>query len=152
MVLPAFVALAYGGALVAPVLPVLLALKVVENGTDYSLQKTAEQALFLVTTRAAKYKVKPIVDGVGVRLGDVMAALLVAAGVAAATSVRAEVGLALGLTSLTLLVSLLLRRGYHRRAHGVTTPRHSRKIVVQKGGGAKLARQFAQSHPSPYAP
>lgn len=116
LLLPTLVLIGYSGALVVPALPVLLAVKVGENGTDYSLQKTAEQALFLVTSRSAKYKVKAIVDGFCVRFGDVLAAGLVAILVALAVSTRGGVAVALVLASGTLLVSLFLAMAHRRRA------------------------------------
>jgi AAA family ATP:ADP antiporter len=54
--------------------------KTVENGTDYSLQNTVRQALFLPTTREEKYKAKQAIDTFFVRAGDVLSALLVYVG------------------------------------------------------------------------
>ena len=51
--------------------------KVLENSTDYSLQNTARQALFLPTTREEKYKAKAAIDTFFVRIGDVLSAGLV---------------------------------------------------------------------------
>jgi ATP:ADP antiporter, AAA family len=76
-------AIALGGALTfiaLPVLAVLRVAKVAENATDYSLNNTLRQMLWLVTTREMKYKAKQAVDTFFVRMGDVSSALLVAAG------------------------------------------------------------------------
>ena len=54
--------------------------KVAENGLDYSLQSTPRQALYLPTSRAAKYRAKPLIDTFLVRSGDVLASLLVLLG------------------------------------------------------------------------
>lgn len=70
----------YGALAVVPVLGVALAVKVAENGLDYSLANTARQALWLVTSRDAKYKVKQVIDTFLVRAGDLLAAALVWAG------------------------------------------------------------------------
>jgi AAA family ATP:ADP antiporter len=51
--------------------------KIVENSTDYSLMNTVKQALFLVTSREAKYKAKAAIDTFFVRAGDVLHALTV---------------------------------------------------------------------------
>lgn len=115
LVLPLLVLVGYSGALLVPVLPMMLAIKVGENGTDYSLQKTAEQALYLVTSRSAKYKVKAIVDSVCVRLGDVLAAVLVAASVTLVVPMRGDIAVAILLTVGTLAVSLLLARAHRLR-------------------------------------
>jgi AAA family ATP:ADP antiporter len=49
--------------------------KTVENSIDYSLHNTLKQALFLPTSRAAKYKAKAAIDTFFFRLGDVFAGL-----------------------------------------------------------------------------
>jgi AAA family ATP:ADP antiporter len=54
--------------------------KTAENGTDYSIQNTVRQVLFLPTTREQKYKAKQAIDSFFVRAGDVFAAALVFVG------------------------------------------------------------------------
>ncbi len=54
--------------------------KVLENGTDYSLQNTTKAALFLVTQREEKYKAKAAIDTFFVRGGDTLSALAVVLG------------------------------------------------------------------------
>jgi len=56
--------------------------KTAENSTDYSLMNTAKQILWLRSTREEKYKAKQAVDSFFVRIGDVLAALVVFAGTA----------------------------------------------------------------------
>jgi AAA family ATP:ADP antiporter len=119
--LPLLVLFGYGAVLVVPLLALVLCVKVAENGTDYSLQKTAEQALFLVTSRAAKYKAKAIIDTVFVRAGDIVAALLVAGAVALAVPFRAVVGLTLLLGLGLLTLSLALARRYRALARRAPT-------------------------------
>ena len=63
-----------------PVLGVARWAKTAENSTDYSLQNTVRNMLFLPTTRAEKFKAKQAIDSFFVRAGDVMAALLVLGG------------------------------------------------------------------------
>jgi len=48
--------------------------KIAENSTDYSLQNTVKQALWLPTTREEKYKAKAAIDTFFVRGGDLLAA------------------------------------------------------------------------------
>jgi len=55
--------------------------KVAENGTDYSLQNTVRQTLFLPTERAVKYKAKAAIDTFFVRAGDTLSAVLVGIGI-----------------------------------------------------------------------
>ncbi len=55
-------------------------MKVAENATDYSLHNTVRQALFLPTSRAAKYKAKAAIDVFFVRFGDTLSAIVVGVG------------------------------------------------------------------------
>jgi AAA family ATP:ADP antiporter len=55
--------------------------KVAENSTDYSVQNTVRQALFLPTDRAVKYKAKAAIDTFFVRAGDTLSAVLVGVGI-----------------------------------------------------------------------
>ena len=74
--LGAYSAIAFVGGLT-----LLWVSKIAENSTDYSLQNTVRQALFLVTTREAKYKAKAAIDTFFVRIGDTMSAGVVALGI-----------------------------------------------------------------------
>ncbi len=70
----------YGATALVPLLGIVAAVKVVENSTDYSLQNTIQQALFLPTSRDAKYKAKSAIDTLSVRLGDLVSTGLVFVG------------------------------------------------------------------------
>ncbi len=63
-----------------PLLVVTRWAKTVENSTDYSLQNTVRNMLFLPTSRQEKYQAKQAIDSFFVRAGDMMAALLVLVG------------------------------------------------------------------------
>jgi len=54
--------------------------KILENSTDYSIMNTVNQALWLPTTREAKYKAKAAVDTFCWRGGDVLQAGIVYVG------------------------------------------------------------------------
>jgi AAA family ATP:ADP antiporter len=79
-VLPSIALVAYGLVAALPLLAFVRIAKIFENGTDYSIQNTARQALFLVTSREAKYKAKAAIDSFFWRIGDVLAAALVFVG------------------------------------------------------------------------
>jgi len=81
LVLPLLVMGGYGFMAFAPLLPVAFMTKVAENSVDYSLQNTARQALFLPTTREAKYQAKVTIDTFLVRGGDVLSGALVWLGI-----------------------------------------------------------------------
>src|SRR5262249_8913529 len=63
-----------------PLLGVVRVAKVLENSTDYSIQNTARHALFLPTSREAKYKAKAAIDTFFWRAGDMLQAGFVLGG------------------------------------------------------------------------
>ncbi len=80
MILPAIAVGGYGLVALFPVLPIIRMVKIAENSTDYSLQNTVRNILFLPTTREQKYKGKQVVDSFFVRVGDAMQAVVVFVG------------------------------------------------------------------------
>jgi AAA family ATP:ADP antiporter len=72
---------AYGSMAALPVFVLIAAAKTVENSADYSLHNTVRQALFLPTSREAKYKAKAAIDSFFLRSGDLIAGATVFAGV-----------------------------------------------------------------------
>ena len=70
----------YAAIVALPVLGVVRWGKTAENATDYSLQSTIKQVLYLPTTRTEKYKAKQAIDTFFVRAGDLCSAGLVLAG------------------------------------------------------------------------
>lgn len=79
-VMPVIALGAYGAIGLLGGVALIRAAKLAENGVDYSLQNTVRQALFLPTSRAAKYKAKAAIDTFFVRAGDTLSALLVGVG------------------------------------------------------------------------
>jgi AAA family ATP:ADP antiporter len=71
---------AYGIIAFAPILNAVFAAKVAENATDYSLNNTVRNMLFLPCTTEQKYSAKQAIDSFFVRLGDVGAAAVVVVG------------------------------------------------------------------------
>ena len=81
MVLPVLALTGYAILAFAPILSLVRAVKIAENATDYSINNTVRQTLFLPTSRDQKYKAKQAIDSFFVRAGDVLSAALVYAGV-----------------------------------------------------------------------
>ena len=79
--MPVVALLSYGAMALIPVLAIVKMMKIAENSTDYSINNTARNVLWLPTTSEMKYKGKPTVDSFFVRIGDGMAALTVLVGV-----------------------------------------------------------------------
>jgi AAA family ATP:ADP antiporter len=63
-----------------PVLSYVRWAKTAENATDYSLNNTVRNMLFLPCTREQKYKAKQVVDSFFVRAGDVLSGVVVFVG------------------------------------------------------------------------
>ncbi|HEX5061914.1 MAG TPA: MFS transporter [Kofleriaceae bacterium] len=87
--------------------------KIAENGTDYSLQNTVRQALFLPTDRVVKYKAKAAIDTFFVRAGDTLSAVLVGIGI----HELAFTGRDLALVNLILITVWLAIAGGIARRH-----------------------------------
>jgi len=117
LVLPLVALGAYATLAFVPLLGIVRTAKIAENSLDYSLNNTARQALFLPTSRVAKYKAKQAIDTFFVRLGDLASAGLVFVGttwLAFAPSQFAVVNAALVLVWLG--IALVVGRQFQVRA------------------------------------
>ena len=70
----------YSLVLFLPLLRYVRIGKTVENASDYSINNTTRQMLFLPTSRDIKYKAKQVIDSFFHRVGDVASALVVFVG------------------------------------------------------------------------
>lgn len=104
LVHPAVALIGYLLMLRAPSMQAIGVLKVADNSIDYSLGNTARQALWLPTSREAKYKAKQAVDSFVVRAGDVASAGIVFAGERLAFTVSAFAGVNVALAGAWLIV------------------------------------------------
>jgi AAA family ATP:ADP antiporter len=116
LVLPVVAFIGYGMVFAAPLLALVRIAKVAENSLDYSLQNTARQALYLVTSRPEKYIGKTVVDTFLVRAGDALSALGVLVASQVRLSTRSFAALNLGLIALWALVVLAIGGEHSRRA------------------------------------
>lgn len=116
MLLPLLAIVSYGAAAVAPLLGTVLAVKVAENGADYSLNNTVRQALFLPTSRKTKYQAKTAIDMSLVRIGDLGSAALVALGASLSLGVDALALANVGIAMVWLAVNLKLGTRYRAAA------------------------------------
>jgi len=94
----------------APILSLVRVAKIAENSTDYSLQNTARQALFLPTSREAKYKAKAAIDSLFVRSGDLLSSALVFLGTKWALGPQAFARLNLVLVAVWIAIVVWLGR------------------------------------------
>jgi AAA family ATP:ADP antiporter len=77
MILPCVSLSAYNVLAFIPTLTFVLTAKVAENATDYSLNNTVRNMLFLPCTYEEKFSAKQAIDSFFVRMGDVLSAALV---------------------------------------------------------------------------
>jgi AAA family ATP:ADP antiporter len=113
-VLPLIALGSYSLMALLPVLGVVRIAKVLENSTDYSIQNTARHALFLPTSREAKYKAKAAIDTFFWRAGDMLQAVFVFAGTWLAFSNRQYAWVNIGLVSLWLLLIVAIYREHRK--------------------------------------
>lgn len=118
LVLPLIALTGYAFLAFFPILSVVRWVKTGENATDYSLQNTLRNVLFLPTTRQQKYKAKQAIDGFFVRSGDVLQGVLVAVGTSVGFALTdfARVNFALALCWVALAV--VVGRAYMRKTAG----------------------------------
>ena len=100
----------------APSITAMGYLKVADNSIDYSLGNTTKQALWLPTSREAKYKAKQAVDSFFVRMGDVVQAGLVFIGEKLVFTVPAFAAINVVLAGAWLGVVTLLNRQLKAKA------------------------------------
>jgi AAA family ATP:ADP antiporter len=99
----------------APSVQLMGLLKVADNSLDYSLGNTTKQALWLPTSREAKYKAKQAVDSFFVRMGDVFSAGIVWIGERLILTIPAVAGIALALTAGWIAVVAMLNINLARK-------------------------------------
>jgi AAA family ATP:ADP antiporter len=80
LIFPVMALFSAGATALFPVFAVLRIGKTAENATDYSLNNTLRNMLWLPTTKEMKYQAKQAVDTFFVRMGDVSSAVLVYVG------------------------------------------------------------------------
>jgi AAA family ATP:ADP antiporter len=109
--------LALGNAFVfafVPIVALAKAGKTAENATDYSLNNTLRQMLWLVTSPDMKYKAKQVVDTFCVRIGDVCSAVSVYLAVDLLKfSVPRFAWISIVLAGLWLVLAVAIGRLYH---------------------------------------
>ena len=123
LVLPTVALAGYGLIGAIGTLAILRVVKTAENATDYSLQNTVRQALFLPTSREVKYKAKAALDTFFVRFGDTAAALVVLGGISWLALGPREFAFGnVAIAALWLLVALAIGRLYRKQSRTERAP------------------------------
>lgn len=117
LVLPAIALVGYGILAFVPILAAVRWAKTAENATDYSLQNTVRNVLFLPTTREEKYQAKQAIDSFFVRAGDVLSAALVFVGTTILHLGTRQFALVnLALVAIWIVLAVMVGREYRRVA------------------------------------
>jgi AAA family ATP:ADP antiporter len=114
-ILPIIALGGYSLLVTVPTIALIKMVKIFENATDYSIQNTAKQALFLATSREAKYKAKTAIDTFFVRLGDMAQAGLVAGGLALGFGAGGFALVNLAFVAVWFLLVILIFFEYRKR-------------------------------------
>jgi len=113
-VLPMIALGGYALIAITPVLGLLRVVKTAEYSTDYSIQNTSRQALFLPVSREAKYKAKQAIDTFFWRVGDVLTAGLVFLGTKLALTPRTFAAINVGLVAVWLAIVIAIAREHRK--------------------------------------
>jgi AAA family ATP:ADP antiporter len=115
-VLPCIALANYSVLAFLPILLIVRIGKILENSTDYSLMNTTRHALFLPTSREAKYKAKSAIDTFVVRTGDVLTAGVVKVGTVLRIGIAGFAAVNLVLAVVWLGVVVAIGRLHRERA------------------------------------
>ena len=115
LTMPVVALVSYTAMAFVPILAIVKAMKIAENSTDYSINNTARNVLWLPVSAEMKYKGKPTIDSLFVRLGDGIAALTVLVGVQLLSlSTRGFFVLNVALVVLWILLAFVVIREHRR--------------------------------------
>lgn len=117
-ILPLVALASYSVLALAPLLAVVRWTKIAENSTEYSIMNTVRHALWLPTTREAKYKAKAAVDTFCQRGGDVLQAGIVYVGTSVGAGIAGFSWLNVVFTLVWLFVASRIFLEHRRRTAG----------------------------------
>ena len=120
MVLPLIATFSYGLLAALPILAIVRVSKILENSVNYSIHNTAQHALFLPTSREAKYNAQQAIESFFWRAGDLLQAVIVFIGVQLAFGIRSFAAVNLTLVIVWLGLVLGIGREYGKLTKGET--------------------------------
>ena len=116
-ILPTIALGGYSLLIFMPVLAIVRIAKIMENATDYSLNNTVRQTLFLNTSRDAKYKAKAAIDTFFVRFGDLIQAGIVFIGTSLAWTTKHFAVLNAMFVLVWMFVAWQIYKGFKKQEH-----------------------------------
>ncbi len=121
LILPVVALMSYSIMALLPILAIVKMMKIAENATDYSINNTARHVLWLPVSSEMKFRGKPAIDTLYVRMGDGLAAITVLVGVhLIAMSTRSFFVFNVALVLLWIVFAIMLIRE-HRKAVAANT-------------------------------
>ena len=115
LAMPVVALISYTVMAFIPILAIVKIMKIAENSTDYSINNTARNVLWLPVSAELKYKGKPTIDSLFVRVGDGIAALTVLVGVQIlALSTQSFFVLNVGLVCIWIVLAFVVIREHRR--------------------------------------
>jgi AAA family ATP:ADP antiporter len=117
-ILPVIAMGGYSLMIAMPLLAYVRLAKILENSVDYSIQQTTRHALFLPTSREAKYKAKAAIDSFFWRLGDMLQAGVVFVGTQLSFGVRQFATFNVVMTFVWLGLVWMIAREHKRITEG----------------------------------
>ena len=119
LMLPVIALLSYTAMALLPILAIVKMMKIAENATDYSINNTARHVLWLPVSSEMKFRGKPAIDTLYVRLGDGLAAVTVLVGVhLLAMSTRSFFVFNVALVLCWLAFTLMMIREHRKASQG----------------------------------
>jgi AAA family ATP:ADP antiporter len=131
LVLPVIALLGYTAMAFVPILAFIRGAKLAENSIDYSLQNTTRNALYLPTSREAKYKAKQANDTFFVRFGDLLSAGLVFAGTTwLGFATRAFAYVNVGLVVVWIILAIAIGRRFNQMTKDAKDAKDANDVKV----------------------
>ena len=119
LMLPVIALLSYSVMALLPILAIVKMMKIAENATDYSINNTARHVLWLPVSSEMKFRGKPAIDTLYVRLGDGLAAITVLVGVhLLAMSTRSFFVFNVALVICWLVFTFMMIREHRKASQG----------------------------------
>jgi len=119
LMLPVIALLSYSVMALLPILAIVKMMKIAENATDYSINNTARHVLWLPVSSEMKFRGKPAIDTLYVRLGDGLAAITVLVGVhLLAMSTRSFFVFNVALVICWLAITFMMIREHRKASQG----------------------------------
>ena len=145
LILPLIVLGSYILIAFVPIFSIIRFVKIAENATDYSLMSTVRQALFLPTSDEAKFDGKTAIDTFFWRVGDLIQAAMVYAGVRWLNWDTRDFAIVVVILAVGFLAaSMALSREYRRRVPDDGLNLEGRVSVTP---GGRLDLRLAQEFP-----